>query len=72
MAKKYIKRTFLVNCIKNPAHEFEIVVEVEQGTEGKITTREEYCPYCGEMVQVEIQGLQKPDEAVLRGLGFSD
>ena len=64
-----MKVTYTIICSANPDHQFPVVYDVEDETVGE-DTADEFCPFCGVLVRVKIQGKLKPDTDVHRMLGF--
>ena len=60
----------MVVCPYNAEHEFPAVYEVEDESTGVESTATEYCPYCKEFVEVQIQGRLEHDTEVIRRFGF--
>ncbi len=58
MLKKKVK--YKVECVNNPEHIFEKVIEI---IEGKETEIQAFCPWCEELVNIKIQG--KPAEEII-------
>ena len=60
------KVVYKVTCCKNAEHKFRVVYEIEKNT-GKIISRPtEFCPFCGEIVEVEVQGKIVKDTTIHR------
>ena len=63
------KVTYIVICHKNPSHKFPVVYEIKEGTEAQTSRPTEQCPFCGELVEVTVEG-QLIDDTIVRKLGF--
>ncbi|MCK4761834.1 MAG: hypothetical protein KAW12_06500 [Candidatus Aminicenantes bacterium] len=72
---KYIKTKkvkYRVQCAAHAGHIFEKVFQVEEGGEAVESSGEAFCPYCDEMVPVEVKGkapLDKEAQRFLRQTG---
>ena len=66
------KVTFNVICAFDPEHKFPVVYEMKNDSEGLTDSRQEFCPYCGKLVNVKVQGKFKEDGTVHRMLGFKN
>ena len=60
------KVVYKVICSKNPKHKFRIVYEIKKNTGDIISRPTEFCPFYGEMVEVEVQGKIVTDTIIHR------
>ena len=64
--------TYKVTCSVNPEHKFEVSYKVEDNSESVPDYADEFCPFCGAMVRVKVEGKLIHDAQVHREFGFDN
>jgi len=59
-----------VTCPVNPEHKFQATYKVEDDSQGIVDYADEFCPFCGAMVRVKVEGKLIHDAEVHRKFGF--
>lgn len=64
------KVSFTVICAFNPDHKFPVVYDITNESEDIQDSKQEFCPYCGKLVNVTVKGELEAVSTVHRRLGF--
>ena len=64
--KKTKKVVYKVQCFYNPEHVFDKVYAIEEGSTETESQVEAFCPFCDNIVSIQVQGKVIPDEKLLR------
>jgi len=64
--------TYTVVCSANPEHKFPVTFEIEDNSKGAPDSADVFCPFCGTMVRVKVEGKLVHDAEVHRKFGFKN